>query len=295
MKTIGKTIKEIREMKGIKTTEMRDISRSTLHTIENGNSVPSLENLHIILKNLAISEKEFFFRLNNFQLSEQEALIQEFRQINQSSETDKIIHLQEKYLRYLQKKPNDKTIQSFLLLLKTYQEIQRKNTFLIKSRESNLLYDELLLRASKGNWTFLETYLASRIFYCFPPEKAKTLIHHIQDSLLRYSELNNEKRFHCAFLLNCGHYFFELKLYEEAKEMLSNAQNYSKIYQEASAFLGSSFVLLQIDYIQQPENRTNIDTKIQTLTNTAKLLEYNGLALNMESDFNQLKNETIPN
>ncbi|MBC1403090.1 helix-turn-helix domain-containing protein [Listeria booriae] len=285
MRDIGNTIKEIRIMKGIKPTSMKGISRSTLSNIENKKSVPTLENLKLILENFSMTENEFFYRHNNYQLSEHEQLIQEFRQINQSSETEKILQLQEKYKAYLKANPEDTTIQDFMLLLKTYQEIQRKNTFLIENEDSYALYDTLIDRAKRGEWTFLETYIASRIFYCFPLGRAEELINLVQDSLLKYTKMNNERRFHSGFLFNCGHYFFELKQFKRAKDLLISAQNYSKVYQEASTFLGASFVLLQIDYIEKKEARPLLKKQIERLIDGAKILEYSGLAVHLEKDF----------
>ncbi|MBC1318461.1 helix-turn-helix domain-containing protein [Listeria booriae] len=289
MRDIGNTIKEIRIMKGIKPTSMKGISRSTLSNIENKKSVPTLENLKLILENFSMTENEFFYRHNNYQLSEHEQLIQEFRQINQSSETEKILQLQEKYKAYLKANPEDTTIKDFMLLLKTYQEIQRKNTFLIENEDSHALYDTLIERAKRGEWTFLETYIASRIFYCFPLERAEELINLVQDSLLKYTKMNNERRFQSGFLFNCGHYFFELKQYKRAKDLLINAQNYSKVYQEASTFLGASFVLLQIDYIEKKEARPLLKKQIERLIDGAKILEYSGLAVHLEKDFRLLE------
>ena len=95
MKSFGETIKEIRTARGITQSELAGslINRTTLSKIENSFEEPSYENATKLINRLGITQIEFDYIRNDYQLNTKEQIIFDFFNIAYNSEVNKIASL----------------------------------------------------------------------------------------------------------------------------------------------------------------------------------------------------------
>ncbi|MBC1490157.1 helix-turn-helix transcriptional regulator [Listeria sp. FSL L7-1485] len=286
LKHISKTLQKIRKGKQLKLTDIQGINKSTLANLESSDRIPSLENFFIIANNLDITANETFFIHNHYQLTEKEQIINSFKKVPNSTATEQLLQIKNDIKQYMTKNGFDQYLDDLLLITECYMEINSRETFMVANPKAYELLDRL---NAKKIWTYQDMYMASKIFFCFPPETAEELINRILSSLFTYRDFENIGRFHCTFLQNCGHYFYELGQYRRAKEIILEAIDTSNKNSIIITYISSKFILLEIEYHEIPSKREKIEEEVQFIVETLKYLQRANLSTQLEKDFQELK------
>ncbi|HHW4424955.1 TPA: helix-turn-helix domain-containing protein [Listeria monocytogenes] len=288
LKHIAKTLQKIRKGKKLKLTDIKGINKSTLANIESSDRIPSLESFFIIANNLDITANETFFIHNHYQLTEKEQIIASFKKVPNSTATEQLLQIKNDIKQYTNKHGYDQYLNDLLLITECYMEIHTRETFMVADLKTYELLDRL---NTKEIWTYQDMYIASKIFFCFPPVTAEELINRILSTLFTYRDFENIGKFHCAFLQNCAHYFYELEQYGRAKEILLEAINTSYKNSIIITYISSKFILLEIEYRQTPSKRKKIEEEVDFIKQILKYLQRSNLSSQVEKDFTELKSK----
>lgn len=159
MKSFGETIKEIRTARGITQSELAGslINRTTLSKIENSFEEPSYENATKLINRLGITQIEFDYIRNDYQLNTKEQIIFDFFNIAYNSEVNKIASL----LNRCEQFPNDQEIQKIKVILKAFNasSLREARSLVIPLWKSQV--------SKTDNWNVLDLYLLNMIFFVF--------------------------------------------------------------------------------------------------------------------------------
>jgi len=157
VKSFGETIKEIRTARGITQSELAGslINRTTLSKIENSFEEPSYENATKLINRLGITQIEFDYIRNDYQLNAKEQIIFDFFNIAYNSEANKIASL----LNRCEQFPNDQEIQKIKVILKAFNasSLREARSLVIPLWKSQV--------SKTDNWNVLDLYLLNmRLF-----------------------------------------------------------------------------------------------------------------------------------
>ena len=159
MKSFGETIKGIRTARGITQSELAGslINRTTLSKIENSFEEPSYENATKLINRLGITQIEFDYIRNDYQLNTKEQIIFDFFNIAYNSEVNKIASL----LNRCEQFPNDQEIQKIKVILKAFNasSLREARSLVIPLWKSQV--------SKTDNWNVLDLYLLNMIFFVF--------------------------------------------------------------------------------------------------------------------------------
>lgn len=162
MKTFGETIQKIRKSRGITQAELSNnlLNRTTLSKIENSLEEPSYHNASLLIKRLGITQEEFDYIRNNYNLSPKEQIIYDTLNIAYNSQNQKIDSL----LKRCQLISNDDDIQMITSILEAF-----KTGNIIEARK--IIIPLWKQRISKiENWNILDLYVLNMIFFVFDEE-----------------------------------------------------------------------------------------------------------------------------
>lgn len=200
MKTLGETIKYIRQSKSLTQSDIyqNHFSRATFQNIENDITIPNVTKFKEILMELNVSDEEFTFIQNNKSLDERSNLKFEYDNIYSSLEIEKIERLSQKFTIYLNKN-KDTELQELNACLKAMLIIQKENDFDKARLEiENIWIDKEQL----DEWYWNDIKILSTIFFTFPPETAHSIVERLSKELEKYSKLKDTQRQQISIYLN---------------------------------------------------------------------------------------------
>ncbi|MBC2242258.1 helix-turn-helix domain-containing protein [Listeria booriae] len=177
---VGETLKEIRINLGLTEKAVYDgiVARSTFQKIEKDLQSPSFEKIELILERLCISQKQFEFIRNNFQLDEKEQILVEFRQMGYTVELDKINAMLKK-INDLLEVQHDEMYVNLKILLESFALFQKTQNLALVQEKAVEIWNKLEM---KDRWYYEDIILIMNILYVFPPG---TLEHKV-DRLLKF-------------------------------------------------------------------------------------------------------------
>lgn len=162
MKTFGETIQKIRKSRGITQAELTHnlFNRTTLSKIENSLEEPSYQNASQLIKRLGITQEEFDYIRNNYNLSTKEQIIYDTLNIAYNNQSQKIDSL----LKKCQEIKNDDDINMITSILKAFKtgnstEARKIIIPIWKERISKI-----------ESWNILDLYVLNMIFFVFDEE-----------------------------------------------------------------------------------------------------------------------------
>lgn len=162
MKTFGETIQKIRKSRGITQAELSHnlFNRTTLSKIENSLEEPSYQNASQLIKRLGITQEEFDYIRNNYNLSPKEQIIYDTLNIAYNNQSKKIDSL----LKRCQVITNDDDIDMIISILKAFKTGNA-------TEAQKIIFPVWEQRLSKiENWNILDLYVLNMIFFVFDEE-----------------------------------------------------------------------------------------------------------------------------
>ncbi|MEN2666678.1 helix-turn-helix transcriptional regulator [Listeria aquatica] len=241
MKSIGETIKFIRENKHIKQSELKTVSQSTLAHVENSGRLPRIDIFENILLELNTNKYEFDFFRNDFKLPERDKLFEMFRNQKQSFYEDYIYELIEKFDDYIDRHPDDYFIKDLRHLLDINLKVNKTQSYEVANEETYAIWDRY--DAQDEFLHHNELYIMTKLFFTFPIQFSKKKIDKILKQFNYFSEFQNMATFKMSFLLNCSFYYISYGKFEELVPYATEAKNIAHAEQLSITELSADYCL----------------------------------------------------
>ncbi|WEV36445.1 Rgg/GadR/MutR family transcriptional regulator [Lactobacillus sp. ESL0677] len=220
MKTFGETLQKIRKSRNITQQQLASntqINRSTISKIEHSAEEPAYELAVKLINNLGITQEEFSYIRNNYQLDTHDKIIYDFLNIAYSSETDKI----DKIIEQIGQRNisiSDPIMNILVTILQGLKAINANELNLAKELILPIWNDYL---AKIETWTILDLYVINLIFIIFDEETMAS----ISEQAIQTIENNYPflKSLEVNFLLNQAILYMERQDFSTAITSLNRA------------------------------------------------------------------------
>ena len=181
LKDFGKALRKIRKDKGLTLAKLgkKEISTSTLSAFERGEKEIRISNFYLLIRRLRISFQEFWYIVNDYDLSDFEKTWKEITDLYNEGKLNDLKHL---LLVLEQKKDSGSTYEELEYLMLKNLIGSKDQGFGINSDEKEMIVDYLKKNKS---WTAYELFVYANVLNSFDVEVIKTL----SDDLLKRTSL----------------------------------------------------------------------------------------------------------
>ncbi|MBC1506309.1 helix-turn-helix transcriptional regulator [Listeria sp. FSL L7-1509] len=260
IKTIGETLSEIRKIKGLTQNEIAtdDLTRSSITKIENNKMNPSYEKIMIFCNKLGITLSEVIYYQKNRNVSEQEMLFYEFRNLKLSVYEDALNRLIKKMEEYLTRE-NDNMIfelRAILVGLKTFADT---NDIELAKKEVDFIWKRL---EKQDYWFEFDVLIIANIIYIFDLDTLIRVGEKILLEIDRNKYLINYNRLKIVLVFNIAHFLKSYDRMDLAGKYLTRGIEYS--YQNGdliSAYIGEYRLAEYKLYLGDIEEANNLYKK----------------------------------
>ncbi|MBF2523935.1 helix-turn-helix domain-containing protein [Listeria seeligeri] len=164
-KTIGRALRDIRKIKGMTQNDIatENLTRSSITKIETNKMNPSYEKIMIFCKRMGVTLSEVIYYQKDRNVSEQEMLFYEFRNLKLSVYEDPLNELIKKMEEYLQREDDSMIfeLRAILVGLKIFSET---NDIELAKKEVDFIWKRL---EKQDYWFEFDVLIIANIIYIF--------------------------------------------------------------------------------------------------------------------------------
>ncbi|EUJ44678.1 Rgg/GadR/MutR family transcriptional regulator [Listeria fleischmannii] len=202
IKTFGSELRELRTILKLSQRQLTNndelLSQSSLQRIEKNEQMPSFDLAMLLINQLEVNLEELSYRLNGFDVSEKEKLIDEFRNIGSSANVKGITLLLNKMKSFLEKESSE-IIKRLTLILQALLVFQEEQKFEHARAIVKPIWDKL---QKQDEWLYNDMLVVSNILFLFEEEAYFNMKNLLIEQIKKYSGLKNVKRIHIITLVN---------------------------------------------------------------------------------------------
>ncbi|MBC1983446.1 helix-turn-helix domain-containing protein [Listeria booriae] len=247
MKTVGKTIRHIRKMKGMRQKDFSKITQAGIANIESSRCNITLDSLLSILNDFEMSIREFVYIQNDYQLSPTESIFFDFTNTKHSIDREQGDLLLKNMTSYLDKNPLDFIAYCMYVIEDVYLRITAENTYDINSPEANKIWEILNPRPE---WSYQEVFIMSKLFFIFPIDIGEEMVNRIELRMIKYLDYYKDVHFDATFYMNVGKYYIHKNRLDIARKYLKKTIPLCKKYDRVTTENDAHAHLAIIDYLQ---------------------------------------------
>ncbi|MBC6133889.1 helix-turn-helix transcriptional regulator [Listeria booriae] len=287
MKTIGKTIREIRLIKGMKQKDFSDFTQAAIANIESSRKNITLNKLISILDDFKMSLREFEYIRNDYALSPTDNLFLDFTNVKNSVDREQGDKLLEQISSHLEENPADFIAYCLYVVEDVVLKITAQNSYEVDSPEAFKIWSILYGRTA---WTYQEVYIMSKLFFVFPVELGTSMIERIEREMANYVDFLKDIHFDATFYTNVGKYYAHKRQFELGRKYLKLALPLCEKYDRVIIENDVHAYLAIIDYLEG-----NKDAEIEVLDCVDRFYSMRkpALAKDLEGDWNTFFKEKV--
>ncbi|MBC6308165.1 hypothetical protein HCJ66_01230 [Listeria sp. FSL L7-1582] len=289
MKTVGKTIRHIRKMKGMRQKDFTSITQAGIANLESSRSNITLDTLLNILGEFEMSLREFVYIQNDYKLSPTDNIFFDFTNTKNSIDREQGNQLLEHMIAYLAENPNDFIAYCMYVIEDVYLKITEQNTYDIDSPAAKKVWETLNPRPE---WSYQEVFIMSKLFFIFPVDIGREMVKRIEDRMICYLDYYKDVHFDATFYMNVGKYYIHKNRLDLAKNYLEKTiplcRKYDKVLTENDAYAH----LAIIAYL---EGNKEAEYEVLDCMEKYKSMRRPEHAKDLESDWNTFFKEKVLN
>ncbi|MBC1491448.1 helix-turn-helix transcriptional regulator [Listeria booriae] len=287
MKSVGKTIRHIRKMKGMKQSDFTCISQAGIANLESSRSNITLVTLLNILNEIKMPLREFIYIQNDYSQSSTDDIFLDF--VNTKNSIDRIQgnQLLENMSAYLANNPNDFIVYCMYVIEDVYLKITEQNSYDIDSPAAKKVWEKM---NSIPEWSYYEVFIMSKLFFVFPLDIGAEIVKRIENRMAYYLDYNKDIHFDATFYMNVGKYYIHKNRCDLAKKYLEETIPLCKKYDKPTIENDAYAHLAIIDYLNG-----NVDAEKEVLDciDKYKNMRRPEHAKDLESDWNTFFKDKI--
>lgn len=291
-KSLGHTLKEIRINCNLKERDVYEtiMSRAHLYQIEKNQQMPSWGIVTSILQKFTMSLAEFEYIHNNYQLDSIQQVIQDFKAIKTSTNSNAINALIEKINSLIKNEKND-FLMDVSYVLKALNTFQQEQNFKRSREIVKPVWNRL---EKKDAWFYNDLLLITNILYAFDD----LTIQHIFERLLVY--INKYKNFNTSKELYINiHYNYAICLRNTTTEIDKMEINLKKS-KEAANQINDVITVLSCRYylaeiLWHKGNKEKAMEEVKQVFTVLKILEESELLIDKQNDWIEVSGMSLEN
>lgn len=197
---LGQTLKTIRMNKGYTQEEISDgkMSRSNYSKVENDEINPNIVKFFAILDHMDISEAEFYYILNGYELIDKDYVIYVFKTIGHDPSLSSIKNLIDLAKDLLDKR-EDHYVRDVLDIAQGYLAMVKDHDLDTAYTHAKRVWDRL---KDLDKFYFAEYHLLNKILYFFEVETAISMTNKALEDLKNYRTFQEADKLRLSFLSN---------------------------------------------------------------------------------------------
>lgn len=287
MKTVGKTIRHIRKMKGMRQEDFKCITQAGIANLESSRSNITLNTLLNILEEFKMPLREFVYIQHDYKLSPTDDIFFSFTSTKNSIDRLQGDQLLEHMIAYLEENPNDFIAYCMYVIEDVYLKITEQNTYDIDSPAAKRIWETLHPRPT---WTYQELFIMSKLFFIFPVDLGAEMVKRIEDRMVYYLDYSKDVNFDATFYTNVGKYYVHKNRFDLAKNYLKKAIPLCEKYDKPSVENDAYAHLAIIDYL---EGNKDAENEVLDCMEIYKRMRRPEHAADLESDWNTFFKEKV--
>lgn len=275
----GKTFKRIRESRGLSQEYVAQdiVSRTSISKMENDKQIPTITNAYSLFKKMDLEPNEFFYIQNNYKFDSKTAILHQFMNLSETTQSENISNVIKECKKYLVKR-FDIQVNSILLVLQSLKDFENGENISNINERLKVVWERL---SKVDNWLIIDLFIINNILYFFPFETAYSMTLNALKTLEdKYPYLLRLKN---AFNLNLAYLSMKVNLMEQATKYLHVSMELSKIINRYDLLLLAKIRLSII---------INDYKKVQECCNLLALIGAENLAIGAKKEVEYFLKET---
>ncbi|MBC1307944.1 helix-turn-helix domain-containing protein [Listeria booriae] len=289
MKPIGKTIRQIRLIKGMKQKDFSKVTQAGIANIESARKNITLDKLISILDDFNMSLREFEYIRNDYKLSPTDNLFLDFANVKNSIDREQGGKLLAQISSHMKEYPTDFIAFCLYVVEDVILKITAQNSYEVESPEAFKIWSILYDREA---WTYQEVYIMSKLFFVFPVELGTSMIERIEREMANYVDFLKDIHFDATFYANVGKYYTHQRQFNLGRKYLNQSLPLCKKYDRVIIENDIYAYLAIIDYL---EGDREAESEVLDCVNRFHAMRKPALAEDLENDWNTFFKEKIPN
>ncbi len=284
LQKIGTTLKKVRMAQNLTQKNIigEDLARSTLEKIENGKRNPSYDKITLICEKLNNSLPELIYIHNDYQLTEKETLIHDFKNLRHSLLPKPLEALLLKINKYLLIH-NDRQIVELKAVIEAMIIFNETQNFSDSIDTVKFIWERL---EKLDDWLEFDILILSHLFFIFEVDTAKYIIQRLLVQIKKYSLYRHHYRLEMGLMINIATFFRHSYEILEAEVFIDKGIELAQKNENTIVELIGRYKKSEILYVKGFEKEANKEYK--DIVNILKLLNKQYIYQDMEKDWNEL-------
>lgn len=207
---------------------------------------PSYQVILLVSQRLGIPYNEIVYIQNNFQLTQKERIIYDFKRLRNSTYQDAFTKLNQDISAFL-KIQNDRDIKELQAVLQAISAFQQSQNFSVPTETVQFIWTRL---EKQDDWQELDIYILSHIFFIFEVDTAKNIVKQLLTQIEKYRYFGLGDGLKVSVLLNMATFLKLNGRLIEADVYVSDALELAIIQHEPLMKLAAMYRQSEIMFIK---------------------------------------------